>query len=116
MLKDIYYSDTEEKFNKIDLTADYDTVGYFSDYCKENNITVHYNSSAPEAVPDPGAPSGNKRGDINGDGKTDLTDIMALLKKYVAGTSDSAMDYNGDGKVDLTDVIQLLGDYVNGRI
>lgn len=52
-----------------------------------------------------------KYGDINGNGKIDSTDAVAI-KKYLAGYSDTinekAADVTGDGKIDVNDAIRLL--------
>ncbi len=45
-------------------------------------------------------------GDLNGDGKVNLTDFSILLFHW--GTSSTVADINGDGKVDLTDFSILL--------
>ncbi|MGM9646482.1 MAG: leucine-rich repeat protein [Eubacteriales bacterium] len=51
-----------------------------------------------------------KVGDINGDGKTDASDV-SLLGSYLAGYSlnvnSFACDVNGDGKTDLADLLTL---------
>lgn len=62
-----------------------------------------------------------KPGDINNDCKVDLTDITAMLKKYVnsynlSRSTDFKMDYDNDGQCGLTDVTQLLKDYVNNNV
>ena len=55
-------------------------------------------------------------GDITADGKTDIMDVIRLLKS-VSGwdvqINDSAADVTGDSKVDIMDVIRLLK-YVSG--
>lgn len=62
-----------------------------------------------------------KPGDINNDCKVDLTDLTAMLKKYVNSqslsiTTDFKMDYDNDGKCRLTDITLLLRDYVNNKV
>ncbi len=52
------------------------------------------------------AAAGN--GDVNGDGKVDVTDLSMLLSQYGgAGTAD----FNGNGAVDITDLSLLLSNY-----
>ena len=55
--------------------------------------------------------TGVKYGDINGNGKIDSADAVAI-KKYLAGYSDTinkkAADVTGDGKIDVNDAIRLL--------
>ena len=51
-------------------------------------------------------------GDINGDGKISITDMIAakahlLNKEIIRGTSATAADTNGDGKISITDFIQI---------
>lgn len=62
-----------------------------------------------------------KPGDINNDCKVDLTDITAMLKKYVNNTGITAkdefkMDYDNNGQCGLSDILFLLNDYVNGNV
>ncbi len=60
-------------------------------------------------------------GDANGDGVTDIRDLVAL-KRYLASSTvtidESASDINGDSKIDADDLTclidLLLGKYVGG--
>ena len=52
---------------------------------------------------------GGKTGDINGDGKVDITDLSMLLSAY--GTTNAAADLNKNGKVDIADLSILLSNY-----
>lgn len=70
------------------------------------------NSSSTGSVTNPQTSPAGSRGDINGDGKRTVVDVV-LLQKYVLGTekaTDSAFwaaDINSDGKVDLKDILLL---------
>lgn len=51
-------------------------------------------------------------GDVNGDGKCTLTDMVQLQshilgRQTLTGAKEQAMDLNGDGKVTLTDMVQI---------
>ncbi len=51
-------------------------------------------------------------GDVNGDGKCTLTDMVQLQshileRQVLTGAREQAMDLNGDGKVTLTDMVQM---------
>jgi hypothetical protein len=46
-------------------------------------------------------------GDLNGDGETNTTDILALLAAW--GTDGG--DVNGDGATDVDDVLVIIGDF-----
>ena len=53
-----------------------------------------------------------KAGDINGDGKINITDMIAvkahvLKKSILSGVYANAGDVNGDGKVNITDFIKI---------
>ena len=50
------------------------------------------------------------KGDINGDGTINVTDVTALVNKILgsASYSDSVCDINGDGTVNVTDVTTLV--------
>ena len=51
---------------------------------------------------------GTKRGDLNGDGKISVADVMLLLRSILNETADLDSDMNGDGKITLVDVVRLL--------
>lgn len=46
-------------------------------------------------------------GDLNDDGKVDVTDVVKLINMVLSGSTDSAADINGDGTVDEKDVVKL---------
>ena len=50
------------------------------------------------------------KGDVNGDNKIDVTDVVMLIDAVLKGTQlDLAVaDMNDDGKLDVTDVVQLI--------
>ena len=51
-------------------------------------------------------------GDLNGDGKLDNTDLMALKKEFKLGNTlaseDIPTDVNGDGSFNVKDIIRLI--------
>ena len=111
--KDLYFSGTEAQFREKTLYIDFEEC-YLSDYCKDNNITVHCSASAPSASPSTSAKPANAGYDINGDNAVNIADVMALLGKVVGGDTSPAYDVNGDGSVNIADVLQLLRTVVNG--
>jgi len=55
-----------------------------------------------------GSEPANPKGDLNGDGKTDMADAVSVLNLMAEGSDDSAADLNGDGKVDIADFVSVL--------
>lgn len=51
----------------------------------------------------PGGPASLAREDINGDGRVDILDALALSRQIDRGTA-GRFDLNGDGRVDQQDV------------
>ena len=47
-------------------------------------------------------------GDVNGDDKTDIADVVALTKAIIAGTTDLKYDINGDNQVTSDDISALV--------
>ena len=47
-------------------------------------------------------------GDIDGSGKVDVVDLLALLSEYGTCTGDCAGDLDSDGDVDISDILLLL--------
>lgn len=62
----------------------------------------------PPSTPPPSPGSGGK-GDVNKDGKVNLTDLSVLLSNW--GKAYTAADFNGNGKVDLPDLSVLLSNW-----
>ena len=54
--------------------------------------------------------SGNLRGDVNGDGKVNVTDVTALINMIlgVIPKDEACADINGDSKVNVSDVTALV--------
>ena len=57
-------------------------------------------------------------GDINGDGRVDVSDVTALIGVVLDGTSCnvSVADLNGDGRIDVSDVTALISGVLNGTL
>ena len=51
------------------------------------------------------------RGDVNGDGVVDVTDLLMLLEQWGACDSPCAADVDGSGDVDVNDALQVLADW-----
>jgi hypothetical protein len=51
--------------------------------------------------------------DVNGDGKTDIADVVALTNAIIADTKDLKYDFNGDDQVTADDIITLV-DFIAG--
>ena len=71
-------------------------------YCKNNNIAYKTDGSMPQGTP----------GDVNGDGKIDVTDLskVAAHIKSIKTLTDSEMamaDASNDGKIDVTDLSKI---------
>ncbi len=76
-------------------------------YCK----VVVEGGSAPEIL----------YGDVNGDGKVDFRDVLAMIRYYngngeaILSENLNAADVNADGKVDFRDALEMIRFY-NGTI
>jgi Ca2+-binding EF-hand superfamily protein len=60
-----------------------------------------------------------RKGDINGDGRITMTDLLMCLhhvsgRTTLTGEAFLAADINGDGAVKMTDLLRILH-YVSGR-
>ena len=61
-------------------------------------------------------PAGGQSGcDFNGDGKTNIVDVVRLVQMYLHDPQDKRADYDGDGNSTLGDAIELLIDIVKGN-
>ena len=61
------------------------------------------------------------RGDANGDGRVDISDVVALVNHLkgsaaISLTSRPGADANGDGRIDISDVVTVVNMIHNGKI
>jgi len=64
------------------------------------------------ALPSPTPPS---PGDVNGDGATNLLDLVAVSVRWGQAAADSTpADTNGDGRIDLLDLVSVAANYEHG--
>lgn len=111
--KDLYFAGSEAQFKEKIMYIDFDeTIYYLSDYCRDNNITVHYNTPAPGTTPS--VPKKHNY-DVNGSGSPDIMDVVDLPDKILAGSTDQAYDFNDDTLVNILDVVELLDAILYGR-
>ena len=54
-------------------------------------------------------------GDVNGDGKIDISDVVALVNIILKGNSDynANADMNKDGVINISDVVLLVNNILN---
>ena len=50
----------------------------------------------------------NIKGDINGDGSVNITDVVETINLIAAGSYSSAADLNADNAVNISDVVQII--------
>jgi hypothetical protein len=84
--------------------------GYIDDFCVYNHalssedVKKLYNGESPWDI---------LRGDVNGDGVVNGTDIQAVINFIVAGEYDEKADVNRDGIVNGTDIQEIINIIVN---
>ena len=91
--------------NPLDLTKGSETMQIIN-YLEDAGVTVFYD--------------GFESGDVNGDGKIDVSDAIMVLRNIVGlveltPAQELATDVNGDGKIDVSDAIMILR-YIVGLI
>ena len=60
--------------------------------------------------------SARYKGDLNGDDRVDLADMVYLAKAIKAGSTDKALDVNASGKVDDNDLQKLADIIISGKL
>ena len=70
-------------------------------------LTIHLATSKPISTPKAMTVAKAVDGDINGDGKLDIVDALAIARAVQGGTATAAMDVNHDGAVDEKDADTL---------
>ena len=68
-----------------------------------DDFTLYYNENAPVLT-----------GDVNGDGKVNISDINAVINMILSGKTDTAGDVNSDGQVNISDVNLIISIIMNG--
>ena len=75
-------------------------------------ITLLFVFLLMSAVAFTSAAAGYVRGDVNGDGNVNVTDVTTLIHQLLTGaTSPASADCNQDGRINITDVTGLI-DYI----
>ena len=73
------------------------------------NITIEGIMTAPEII----------KGDVNGDGKVDMSDVTDLVQYILGNPSEDfntdAADVNGDGEIGMPDVMFIIQYTINGK-
>ena len=54
------------------------------------------------------APTGTSSSDVNEDGETDISDIVAVINQIAETASYANADVNGDGEVDISDIVAII--------
>ena len=86
---------TQESFNQ-------DPWSYWTAFYENGNVVV-------------GMPTEEIKGDVNGDGIVNGTDIQAVINCIVAGENDEKADVNQDGIVNGTDIQEVINIIVNAQ-
>ena len=86
---------TQEAFNQ-------DPWSYWTAFYENGNVVV-------------GMPTEEIKGDVNGDGIVNGTDIQAVINCIVAGENDEKADVNQDGIVNGTDIQEVINIIVNAQ-
>ena len=85
---------------------------------KSNHKTISLLATFMLMLPCATTAAGNSRGDINGDGNVNVSDVTSLIS-YILGNTitvdESQVDVNRDGSANVSDVTTLIG-YVLGNI
>jgi hypothetical protein len=81
---------------------------YVPEGCSDTYKASDYWKDFKEIVEDMGI----IKGDLNGDGKISITDVVAIINVIAGNTTDpkkvAAADVNGDGKVSITDCVAAI--------
>ncbi|MDO4512167.1 MAG: alpha-amylase family glycosyl hydrolase [Bacteroidales bacterium] len=107
--KDYYLSVIFDKGTSADQTVDigpikndvyYEINGSMSGKMLVEDITLQYIGGGDDPV----------KGDVNGDGQVNVSDVTALINKILGTASydDAVCDINGDGMVNVSDVTALI--------
>ena len=92
-------------------TYTYDSLNRLTKVVYDNGVTVTYSYDAlGNRTSKKVTGSGTLRGDVNGDGRVNVSDVTALINMILGLTPMDATrgDVNGDGRVNVSDVSELI--------
>jgi hypothetical protein len=61
-----------------------------------------------------GAPEPIK-GDVNGDGEVNISDVNAMIDFILSSSDDPIADVNGDGEINISDVNEVISIILSGN-
>ena len=98
-LTTVYYGGTKEQWDAITIGSGNEPL---------HNANIIFAKESPENPDDP-TPTVTP-GDLNGDGKLNSRDVIAMLKLVISPNPEvsDVTDLNGDGKLNARDVIALM--------
>ena len=77
------------------------------EYATAADFDGAYNFVVKMAAEDNAEEDELKKGDLNGDGNINISDMFALMVALAGGASNEFCDVNGDGNVNITDLFEL---------
>ena len=99
----------------------------FGYYMPAHNVTLEarleYSPTSPDEPSGDGTQGGNISknavGDVDGNGKVDTADAVAIINYYVAGITSqlnkAVADVDGNGTIDTADAVLVINKYVNAK-
>lgn len=58
---------------------------------------------------------GNIKGDVNGDGEVNISDVNAMIDFILSSSDDPIADVNGDGEINISDVNEVISIILSGN-
>ena len=104
---------TGKTTNEMKAKSTYDGWDFETVWGRNNDVNDGYpflRIFHPDVIDSPDG----QRGDVNGDGIVNGTDIQAIINLIVAGEYDANADVNGDGTVNGTDIQEVINIIVDG--
>ena len=108
------YQNADWETFSVDLPAGVHTLKWA--YSKDNSVNPEGDYFAVDNV---AITSAATRGDVNGDGNVDISDVTALISLVLKGNTSvsdkPAADCNEDGNINIADVTALIGRVLRGH-
>ena len=87
----------------------YATVLYLQDWGEEEDQGWYRSDKSLFSIKIVSVPSPSTKGDVNGDGEVNVTDIVTLVNIIMGKNKGTATaDVNGDGEVNVTDIVTVI--------
>ena len=105
-----------DKTDRIYMSSVKATITLNSEFVYEDTkeMVTADNLNGRTIIPPVSLPNPKVKGDVNGDGNVDISDVVAVINQIAGIASFEDADVNGDTDVDISDIVAIINIIANG--